>query len=58
MAPIGAGVTAVVAIIKSFSGRGYAMWWAGTGGLVGVSMLVRLIEAFVTQGTGGVGGGS
>jgi hypothetical protein len=54
IAPVGA-VGAVVGGIAHYAmGRAAIRWFATAGGLLAVSGIVRMIEFFITQGTGGV----
>ena len=54
IAPIGAGGAVVAAIVSWMHGRGAGRWLAATAGLLAVSGLTRLIEFWVTNGSGGV----
>ena len=54
IAPIGAALCVVMAVVSYAQGRG-VMRWALTGaGLLAISGLTRLIEFWITRGTGGV----
>jgi hypothetical protein len=53
IAPVGAGIAVVGAIVSYASGRG-AMRWLGTAlGLLAVSGLTRLLEFWIANGTAG-----
>ena len=52
--PVGAALCVVMAIVSYTHGRGVARWAVAAGGLLLVSGLTRLIEFWITQGTGGV----
>ncbi len=54
IAPIGAGGAVVAAIVSWMHGRGAARWLAAAAGLLAVSGLTRLIEFWITSGSGGV----
>src|SRR3989442_12411330 len=54
IAPVGAGVAVVGGIVSYASGRGYIRWIGTALGLLAVSGLTRLLEFWITQGTGGV----
>jgi hypothetical protein len=54
IAPVGAGGAVVGAVISWLHGRGVGRWLAATAGLLAVSGLTRLIEFWITSGTGGV----
>jgi hypothetical protein len=54
IAPIGAGGAAVMAISSFAMGRGFAKWGFTSLGLLMVSGVVRLIEFWIQNGTGGV----
>ena len=54
IAPVGAALCVVMAIISYTHGRGVARWAIAAGGLLMVSGLTRLIESWITSGTSGV----
>lgn len=54
IAPVGAGGAVVAAIVSWMHGRGAARWLAAAAGLLAVSGLTRLIEFWISSGTGGV----
>lgn len=54
IAPVGAGGAVVAAIVSWMHGRGAGRWLAAAGGLLAVSGLTRLIEFWITNGSGGV----
>ena len=54
IAPIGAAGAVVAAIVSWMHGRGVARWLTAAAGLLAVSGLTRLIEFWITNGTGGV----
>jgi hypothetical protein len=54
IAPIGAALAVVMAVVAYSQGRGAMRWAVTAGGLLVVSGLTRLIEFWITQGTAGV----
>jgi hypothetical protein len=54
IAPIGAALAVVMAVIAYSQGRGMARWAITAGGLLVVSGLTRLIEFWIANGTQGV----
>jgi len=54
IAPVGAGGAVVGAVVAWLHGRGVGRWLAAAAGLLAVSGLTRLIEFWITNGTGGV----
>ena len=54
IAPVGAGAAVVGAIVAWLTGRGFGRWIFAAAALLGVSGIVRLLEFWVTSGTGGV----
>jgi len=54
IAPVGAALCVVMAIINYTHGRGVARWAVAAAGLLMVSGLTRLIEFWIGQGTAGV----
>jgi hypothetical protein len=54
ISPVGAALCVVMAVVNYTHGRGVARWAVAAAGLLMVSGLTRLIEAWITQGTAGV----
>jgi hypothetical protein len=54
IAPVGAALAIGIAIVHALNGRGYARWGFGGVGLLAVSAITRLSEAWITNGAGGV----
>ena len=54
IAPVGAALCVVMAVINYTHGRGVARWAVAAAGLLMVSGLTRLIEFWIGQGTAGV----
>ena len=54
IAPVGAGGCVVGAIVAWLTGRGFGRWLFAAGALLAVSGVTRLIEFWITNGTGGV----
>jgi hypothetical protein len=54
IAPVGAGAAVVGAIVAWLTGRGFGRWIFAAAALLGVSGITRLLEFWVTSGTGGV----
>lgn len=54
IAPVGAALCVVMAILSYTHGRGVARWAVAAGGLLAVSGLTRLIEFWINNGTAGV----
>ena len=54
IAPIGAGGAVIGAIVAWLTGRGFGRWVLAAGALLAVSGVTRLIEFWITNGTGGV----
>jgi len=54
IAPVAAGGAVVGAIVSWLTGRGYGRWLLAAGALLAVSGVTRLIEFWITNGTGGV----
>jgi hypothetical protein len=54
IAPIGAALAVVMAVIAYSQGRGMARWAITAGGLLVVSGLTRLIEFWIANGTQGI----
>jgi len=54
IAPVGAGGAVVGAVVSWLTGRGFARWLFAAGALLLVSGVTRLVEFWITNGTGGV----
>jgi hypothetical protein len=54
IAPVGAAGAVVGGIVHYAAGRAAMRWFATAAGLLAVSGVTRMIEFFITQGTGGV----
>jgi hypothetical protein len=54
IAPVGAGICVVMAVVSYAHGRGVVRWAVAAGGLLAVSGLTRLLEFWINQGSGGV----
>jgi len=54
IAPVGAGGAVLGAIFAWLTGRGHGRWLLAAGALLAVSGVTRLIEYWITNGTGGV----
>ena len=54
IAPVGAALCVVMAIISYTNGRGVARWAIAGGGLLMISGLTRLIEFWIQQGQTGI----
>lgn len=54
IAPVGAGGAVVGAVVSWLTGRGFGRWLFAAGALLGISGVTRLIEFWITNGTGGV----
>jgi hypothetical protein len=54
IAPLGAVLCVVMAVISYSQGRGVARWAVTAVGLLMISGLTRLIESWITNGTSGV----
>ena len=54
IAPVGAALCVVMAVVNYTHGRGVARWAIAAVGLLMVSGLTRLVESWITQGQGGV----
>lgn len=54
IAPVGAALCVVMAIVSYTHGRGVTRWAIAAGGLLAISGLTRLIESWINNGTGGV----
>ena len=54
IAPVGAALAVVMAVVAYSQGRGVARWAITAGGLLVISGLTRLIEFWISNGTQGV----
>ena len=54
IAPVGAALAVVMAVVADSQGRGVARWAVTAGGLLAVSGLTRLIEFCIANGSRGV----
>jgi hypothetical protein len=54
IAPVGAGLCVVMAIVAYTHGRGVTRWAVAAGGLLAISGLTRLLEFWINNGTAGV----
>ena len=54
IAPVGAGGAVLGAIVAWLTGRGFGRWLFAAGGLLAISGVTRLLEFWITNGTGGV----
>jgi hypothetical protein len=54
IAPVGAAICIVLAIVHYTQGRGVARWAVAAGSLLAVSGLTRLIEFWINNGAAGV----
>lgn len=54
IAPVGAGIAVVGAVISFASGRGAVRWLLTAAGMLAVSGLTRLLEFMIQNGGGGV----
>jgi hypothetical protein len=54
IAPVGAGGAVVGAVVSWLTGRGIGRWLFAAASLLAVSGVTRLIEFWITNGTGGV----
>jgi hypothetical protein len=54
IAPVGAALCVVMAIVNYTHGRGVARWAIAAGGLLMISGFTRLLEFWISQGTAGV----
>jgi hypothetical protein len=54
IAPVGAGVAVLGGVAAYASGRGYLRWLGTAAGLLALSGATRLIEFWITNGTGGI----
>ena len=54
IAPVGAGGAVVGAVVSWLTGRGFGRWLFAAAALLAISGVTRLIEFWITNGTGGV----
>jgi hypothetical protein len=54
IAPVGAGGAVVGAVVSWLTGRGFGRWLFAAAALLAVSGVTRLIEFWITNGSGGV----
>lgn len=54
IAPVGAGGAVLGAVVSWLTGRGFGRWLFAAASLLGISGVTRLIEFWITNGTGGV----
>jgi phosphatidylglycerophosphate synthase len=54
IAPVGAGGAVLGAVVSWLTGRGFGRWLFAAAALLVISGVTRLIEFWVTNGTGGV----
>ncbi len=54
IAPVGAGGAVLGAVVSWLTGRGFGRWLFGAAALLAISGVTRLIEFWITNGTGGV----
>ncbi len=54
IAPVGAALAVVMAVVSYSQGRGVMRWSVTAAGLLVISGLTRLIEFWISNGTGGV----
>ena len=54
IAPVGAALAVVMAVVSYSQGRGVMRWSVTAAGLLVISGLTRLIEFWIANGTGGV----
>jgi len=54
IAPVGAALAVVMAVVSYSQGRGVARWAITAGGLLAISGMTRLIEFWISNGTAGV----
>ena len=54
IAPVGAGGAVLGAVVSWLTGRGFGRWLFAAAALLAVSGVTRLIEFWITSGTGGV----
>ncbi len=54
IAPVGAGGAVLGAVLSWLTGRGFGRWLFAAAALLAISGVTRLIEFWITNGTGGV----
>ena len=54
IAPVGAGGAVLGAVVAWLTGRGFGRWLFAAGALLAISGVTRLLEFWITNGTGGV----
>jgi hypothetical protein len=54
IAPVGAGGAVLGAVVSWLTGRGFGRWLFAAAALLTISGVTRLIEFWITNGTGGV----
>ena len=54
IAPVGAGGAVLGAVVSWLTGRGFVRWLFAAAALLAISGVTRLIEFWITNGTGGV----
>lgn len=54
IAPVGAGGAVLGAVVSWLTGRGFGRWLLAAATLLAISGVTRLIEFWITNGTGGV----
>jgi hypothetical protein len=54
IAPVGAGGAVLGAVVSWLTGRGFGRWLFASAALLAISGMTRLIEFWITNGTGGV----
>ena len=54
IAPVGAGGAVLGAVVSWLTGRGFGRWLFAAAALLAVSGVTRLIEFWITNGTGGI----
>src|SRR5580698_3718153 len=54
IAPVGAGGAVLGAVVSWLTGRGFGRWLFAAGALLAISGVTRLIEFWITNGTGGI----
>ena len=52
--PVGAGGAVLGAVVSWLTGRGFGRWLFAAAALLAISGVTRLIEFWITNGTGGV----
>jgi len=54
IAPVGAGGAVLGAVVSWLTGRGFGRWLFAAAALLAISGVTRLIEFWITNGTGGI----